>query len=101
MGILIKRGIPYVSDYYQDPQDLLLKEKVAQDRREKEEKEKIKQEYFELKFEKWMEETPREEFEKLAPVIIGEFMDPFHLIALKDYFRENIFPVCEGQKFEN
>jgi hypothetical protein len=95
MKVLKKEGVPYFSNHYQDPEDLRLKEKVAQARKEKEDKEKINREYFDLKFEKWLEENSRDELVELVPPT-GEYKGSIHLVALKDYFRENLFPGLEG-----
>ncbi len=87
---ILKNGTPYVSDHYQDPEELLLKEKLERARKEKIDKEKRNEEYLDLKFNEWLEKQEQNELKGLVP-IIGEYMGQFHRANLKEYFRQEVF----------
>jgi len=87
---VLKGGMPYVSSHYQDPEETFLKEKLELARKKKEEKEKMKEEYQELKFSEWLEEKQRHELEKLIPPI-GQYLGSIHRAGLKDYFLREVF----------
>jgi len=87
---IVKNGSPYVSDHYKDPEDELLKEKLERARREKTEKERMKEELLELKFNEWLEKQEKDELKGLVPVI-GEYLGQFHRANLKEYFQQEVF----------
>lgn len=87
---IVKNGSPYVSDHYQDPEELFLKEKLEKARKEKIDKEKRKEEYLDLKFNEWLEKQEKDELKELVPVI-GEYLGQFHRANLKEYFQQEVF----------
>ena len=94
---LLKRGDLYASQKgYESEEEKFLRENLERLKIKKNESEKVKQEYFDLKFEDWVGEISDDEKIKIVPPL-GEPMGQFHVQGLKEYFKANVFEVEKQQ----
>ena len=88
---LLKAGELYLSEKgFESEADRLFRECVQRAEKQKEEKTKLMEKFFDLKFEEWIEPMANEDLLKISQPV-GELKGPFHIQQLKEHFRKEIF----------
>ena len=90
---LLKAGELYLSEKgFESESDRLFRECVQRAEKQKEEKTKLMEKFFDLKFEEWIEPMATEDLLRISQPV-GELKGPFHIQQLKEHFRKEIFAV--------
>ena len=88
---LLKAGELYLSEKgFESEADRLFRECVQRAEKQKEEKSKLMEKFFDLKFEEWIEPMATEDLLKISQPV-GELKGPFHIQQLKEHFRKEVF----------
>ena len=88
---LLKAGELYLSEKgFESEADRLFRECVQRAEKQKEEKTKLMEKFFDLKFEEWIEPMANEDLLKISQPV-GELKGPFHIQQLKEHFRKEVF----------
>ena len=94
---LLKAGELYLSEKgFESEADRLFRECVQRAEKQKEEKTKLMEKFFDLKFEEWIEPMANEDLLKISQPV-GELKGPFHIQQLKEHFRKEIFDIRPGE----
>ena len=83
--------LPYISEKgFESEEERMMREVIERAKSREEEKQKLREQFIEVRFNEWLEQTPKEKIEEVVPPV-GEFMGLVHKGQLREHFESNVF----------